>query len=82
MSAKNFWITCEVEGRQRPIRVHTTGENSGFDLYVEVAEDGGYVRALTVTGRSYHDRRLVLRIYQSQALVWRGEFRRYEEDEQ
>lgn len=78
MSAKNFWIAAELDGRERPLTARTVGENSGFDLSIDVADNGGRVRALSITGRAYHDRRLILRISQSQALVWRGEFRRDE----
>jgi hypothetical protein len=79
MAAPNFWLSCEFEGKNRPLCGHSVGEQGGFDLSIDVADNSDRVRALTITGRAYFDRRLILRIYQSQALVWRGEFRRDEE---
>ncbi len=72
----NFWLVADIDGQQRPLRGGPKTSEGGFNLAIKVADSGVSTTALTITGRAYHDNRLILRVYQGMALIWRGEWRK------
>lgn len=57
---RNFWLTLEVDGKQRTVATGPRAKDGGFMLSIKMRDNGGIVRVMTVDGRASDSGLLVL----------------------
>lgn len=51
-NVRNFWLELSVDGKRTDVATGPVSKDGGFQLTIKQRDDGGIVRAMTVTGRA------------------------------
>jgi len=62
-NVRNFWITLDVDGKQKRVATGPRRKDGGFDLTLYMRDKGDVVEALEIAGRADSSGGLTLSIW-------------------